>query len=230
MEEKTFTSDDYFHKLKDNQEVMTEENLNQFQLACLRIGKQFKDTGQTDGLNRILFLLYCIEKEKKLLDVGINQYISKTLIQRYIDSISDDDVSIIELSKFPRVIPYTIQERVQKCKDIFDNMYVLYTDYSEDRYREIKRADENRDPILFGTFEKGNLINERFYIIGDWEDKYCHLTLQKMIDVCKDKGVEDIVSDLDTSYYKELEGTLKTSKVTKELWWKKVLDFLFGKE
>ena len=50
-----------------------------------------------------------------------------------------------------------------------------------------------------------------------------------MIDVCNDKGVEDIVSDLDTSYYKELEGTLKTSKVTKEPWWKKVLDFLFGK-
>ena len=112
MEKKTFTSDDYFHKLKNNQEIMTEENLNQFQLACLRIGKQFKDTGQTDGLNRILFLLDCIEKEKKLLDVGINQYISKSLIQRYIDSISDDDVSIIELSKFPRVIPYTIQERI----------------------------------------------------------------------------------------------------------------------
>ena len=50
-----------------------------------------------------------------------------------------------------------------------------------------------------------------------------------MIDVCKGKGVEDIVSDLDTSYYKELEGTLKTTKDSKESWWKKVLDFLFGK-
>jgi hypothetical protein len=50
-----------------------------------------------------------------------------------------------------------------------------------------------------------------------------------MIDVCKDKGVEDIVSDLDTSYYRELEGTLKTPNASKEPWWKKVLGLLFGK-
>lgn len=57
----------------------------------------------------------------------------------------------------------------------------------------------------------------------------CHRHAQVLIDVCKGKGVEDIVSDLDTSYYKELEGTLKTPKASKEPWWKKVLDFLFGK-
>lgn len=225
---KSFTSDDYFHKLKTDRETVTEENLNQFYSACKQIGMQFKDTGQTDGLNQVLFLLDCIEKEKKLLDLGINQYISKSLIQKYVDSISDDDVSIIELSKFSRVVPLHIKERIQKCKGIFDNMYVLYTDYSEDRSREIKRADKNRDPILFGTFEKDDLINERFYIIGDWVDKYCHLTLQKMIDVCKDKGIGDVVSDIVVSdtdgYYDSLKvGTSKKS------WWNKLLNFLFGK-
>lgn len=228
MEKNTFTSDDYFHKLKTDRETVTEENLNQFYSACKQIGMQFNDTGQTDGLNQVLFLLDCIEKEKKLLGIGINQYISKSLIQKYVDSISDDDVSIIELSKFSRVIPHHIQERIQRCKDIFDNMYVLYTDYSEDRNREIKRADKNRDPILFGTFERGDLINERFYIIGDWVDKYCHLTLQKMIGVCKDKGIDDVVSDIVVSGTDGSSDSLKVG-TSKKSWWDKVLNFLFGK-
>ena len=50
--------------------------------------------------------------------------------------------------------------------------------------------------MLFGTFQKqrtdnvrdGNVINERFYFIGDWEDEYCDLTMDKFLkEVGKEK-------------------------------------------
>lgn len=75
-------------------------------------------------------------------------------------------------------------------------MYVVFTDYTGKVERTIEKERREKDPILFGTFQKqrgntrnsGNLINDRFYYLGDWEDEYCDLTMDKFLkEVGKEK-------------------------------------------
>ena len=51
----------------------------------------------------------------------------------------------------------------------------------------VPRAKKEKDPILFGIFGKWNengeciLASNRMYVIGDWTDEYCDLTLGRML-------------------------------------------------
>ena len=121
-------------------------------------------------------------------------------IEKYIDDISKNTVKIIELENYEREIPDEIVEIIEKTKDIFDKMYVLFTDYTGKITKEISKERRDKDPILFGVFsdEKSRAIVDRFYYLGDWEDEYCDLTLEKMINDYKKKGRQDILKHIIT--------------------------------
>ncbi|EOE7167609.1 hypothetical protein ACKTJR_002714 [Clostridioides difficile] len=128
-----------------------------------------------------MFLLECTEKERKIIELGIDTFVYKEDIEKYIDGISKNTVKIIELENYEREIPDEIVEIIEKTKDIFDKMYVLFTDYTGKITKEISKERRDKDPILFGIFsdEKSRAIVDRFYYLGDWEDEYCDLTLKK---------------------------------------------------
>ncbi len=136
-----------------------------------------------------MFLLECIEKERNVIELGIDTFVYKEDIEKYIDDISKNTVKIIELENYEREIPDEIVEIIEKTKDIFDKMYVLFTDYTGKITKEISKERRDKDPILFGVFsdEKSRAIVDRFYYLGDWEDEYCDLTLEKMINDYKKK-------------------------------------------
>jgi len=53
---------------------------------------------------------------------------------------------------------------------------------------------------LFGTFEdpSAKAVIDRFYFLGDWEDEYCDLTLDKMVNEVKTSKQRDIVRTIST--------------------------------
>lgn len=187
---------EYFERLKNSKHEMTELGLAQFYENCLIMKDKFIKLNQVDALKKLIFLIETIKKEKQCLDLGINLYVDKTSIDEFIENVRSNNIAFIELSRYERVIPDDIAEKAIAAKDIFDNMYVLFTDYT---HQHEKKHEVEHDPILFGTFEENNFIHDRFYFIGDWIDEYCDLTLEKFIseykEFDKDKEVTHAITD-----------------------------------
>ncbi len=187
---------EYFDYVKDKIKTISDSELNNFYDGCLALVGKYQVTGQTKILDKIKFLVDCVEKEKQLISMGINKYVYRDDIEDYIDNISKYVVKIIELENYPRDIPDEIVEVISKTKNIFDRMYIVFTDYTGKIERQVESERRRKDPILFGTFQEirnglglTSLVNDRFYYLGDWEDEYCDLTLDKFL---KEAGREKI--------------------------------------
>lgn len=189
-ENKKIESEKFFSNLKERKQKNTVHDLDKIYDNCLSMLNKYKITGQIESMKKIIFIIDCIEKEKRLVDLGFDCYIYRQDIDKYIDKIAQNDVSIIELERYERDIPNEIVNVIQQTKPIFDRFYILFTDYSQAHQRKIQKERINKDPILFGVFENDENINDRFYFLGDWIDEYCDLTLDKMVTQCKTKNVE----------------------------------------
>ena len=54
-------------------------------------------------------------------------------------------------------------------KDKFDQLYVLFTDYTSQIERQVEKERRQKGPILFGVFqnERTETVIDRFYFLGD---------------------------------------------------------------
>lgn len=181
---------EYFNQLKDKKTKITDKELLQLYNNCEKLIQKYMITGQTNGAKKVLFHLENIEKEREIVKMGIDTFIYRSDIEEYIEKVSNNVVKIIELHRYEREIPDEIVEVIAKVKDKFDQLYIVFTDYTGEVERQVEKERRDKDPILFGTFqdEKTNAIVERFYYLGDWEDEYCDLTLDKMVSEMKDNG------------------------------------------
>ena len=113
-----------------------------------------------------------------------------------------------------REIPDEIVDTVAKVKDIFDELYVVFTDYTGKEERKVAKERRDKDPILFGVFKNNVVVSDRFYFLGDWVDEYCDLTLDKFIDQYKEKNGYSPANEIDVPQtVDELIALLKTYKV-----------------
>ena len=202
VEMKAMDPQDYFAYVKDTKREMTDEFLDSLHsVVTKQIGKAMV-TGQTLQARRLAYTLGTIKKEHELLKNDISVYVLRETIEKYINEVADKAVKIVDLQFYPREIPDEIFQKVQKLKEknLFDNYYVVFTDYTGETTKEVTAERKRRDPILFGVFEHkiDNIWNicDRFYFIGDWEDEYCDLTLTKMVQKMSEKGTVDVTHDL----------------------------------
>lgn len=220
---------EYFDILKGKRKETNDEELNNFYNGALQTVEKVKITGQKRLIQKLKFLVDCVENEKEIIKLGINTYVDREDIEEYIDKIAKNVVKIIELENYPRDIPDNIVEIIEKTKPYFDQMYVLFTDYTGEIERQVKKERRDKDPILFGTFQKRNegnlmqrtelLLNDRFYYLGDWVDEYCDLTMdkflreagaQKLKDIGIPKNADEIREELN-----RLDDNLKVVKGSK---------------
>ena len=190
MNNKELNPTEYFNQLKDKKTKITDKGLLQLYNNCEKLIQKYMITGQTNGAKKVLFHLENIEKEREIVKMGIDTFIYRSDIEEYIEKVSNNVVKIIELHRYEREIPDEIVEVIAKVKDKFDQLYIVFTDYTGEVERQVEKERRDKDPILFGTFqdEKTNAIVERFYYLGDWEDEYCDLTLDKMVSEMRDNG------------------------------------------
>lgn len=223
------TPQEYFDAMKDKKNTVTSEDLKKIYENCLELANKYRITGQIRGLRKILFCMESIEKEQQLVDMGITTFIYKDDIDFYIDTVantrsrSERPIKIIELERYEREIPDEIVDVIDKTKELFDQMYVVYTDYTGKEERKIEAEKKQKDPILFGTFQnrEKKVCIDRFYYLGDWVDEFCDLTLDKMINeteklgrnivrtITTPKDVEELREYIDAHYEVEKDSISK---------------------
>lgn len=244
MEEiKGLTPQEYFEQVKERKHSVTDEELLKVYDNCLELLNKYKITGQKKGMRKLLFHLDCIEKEREIVKMGINTFIYRDDIEEYVDTVAKDTVKIIELENYEREIPDEIVEIIGRVKDKFDQLYIVFTDYTGKVERQVQKERRAKDPILFGTFQNqtSRTVIDRFYYLGDWEDEYCDLTLDKMVSETKKTGKRSIVKTISTpadiQELKEQLGTLEsrnntfiiTQNETKKSFFGNIKTFLKGK-
>lgn len=198
--ESELTPQQYFEQVKERKHHITDEELIKVYDNCLELLNKYKITGQKKGMRKLMFHLECIEKEREIVKMGINTFIYRDDIEEYIDTVAKDTVKIIELENYEREIPYEIVDVIAATKDKFDQLYVVFTDYTGKVERQIEKERRDKDPILFGTFQNqsNRTVIDRFYYLGDWEDEYCDLTLDKMVNETEKAGKRNIVKTIST--------------------------------
>lgn len=220
---------DYFELVKDKKNKIKDEGLKEIACNCLELLKKYRKTGQTEACKKVLFFLDTIEKEHKLVNMGVDTFVYKEDIEYYIDNVSSDVVKIIELENYEREIPDEIVDTIEATKDIFDSFFVVFTDYTGKEEKKIEEKRREKDPIIFGAFENRQMriVMDRFYYLGDWVDEYCDLTLEKMVGEMKRKKKDItqhivIPSNLDeireeiSKMEKDREGRLVRSREEKK--------------
>lgn len=221
MEEiKELTPQEYFEQVKERKRNITDEELLRVYDNCLELLNKYKITGQKKGMRKLLFHLECIEKEREIVKMGITTFIYRDDIEEYIDTVAKDTVKIIELENYEREIPDEIIDVIVRVKDKFDQLYIVFTDYTGKVERQVQKERRAKDPILFGTFQNqtSRTVIDRFYYLGDWEDEYCDLTLDKMVNETEKAGKSNIVKTISTpadiAELKEQLGTLESKNDT----------------
>ena len=181
---------EYFELVKEKKHKVTEEDLNRIYDNCLELIQKYIKTGQAKAARKLVFHLESLEKERDIINLGVDTFIYRSDIEDYIDNVAKDVVKIIDLENYERDLPDEVVEVIGKVKDKFTKMYVIFTDYTGKVERSVEKERREKDPILFGTLqdESTRTIIERFYYIADWVDEYCDLTLDKMINEMSSKG------------------------------------------
>lgn len=188
-------AEECFSRIKDSKNNVTDEYLSQLYDTCLALLQKFKVTGQVRAIQKLMYHLDTIEREREVVKLGVSKFVYYGDIQDYIEMSKNKDIKIIELKNYERDIPDDIVATIERVGGLFDAMYVLFTDYTGTVSKQIKREERTKDPILFGVFknEETRTIIERFYFLGDWEDEYCDLTLDRMISDMKKADRDNIV-------------------------------------
>lgn len=234
---------EYFEQVKERKNHITDEDLRKVYDNCLELLNKYKITGQRKGMQKLMFHLECIEKEREIVKMGIDTFIYRDDIEEYIDNVAKDTVKIIELENYEREIPDEIVNLIAKVKDKFDQLYVVFTDYTGKVERQVEKERREKDPILFGTFQNqaNRTVIDRFYYLGDWEDEHCDLTLDKMVNETEKTGKRNIVKTISTPQdIEELKSQLNSLqehndsfivqevKFKKELWFSNIKTVLKG--
>lgn len=176
----------YFDYVKDMKKDIADENLQTVAENCLTLLKKTKITGQTKAAQKIFNQYSLIMRELKAATFGFNTIVYKSDIEKFITDISKHPVKIIELENFPREVDDSVLDRlvIAKENELFDEYYVLFTDYSMKETKKVAKERRDKDPILFGAFksaDNNDIPEQRFFYIGDWKDDYCELTLEEML-------------------------------------------------
>lgn len=218
MNDETLTPSQYFDTLKECKKTLTSETLKESYEIFLKLGEKYARIGQIEALKKLCFLGKTLQKEEKLLEeIGVTTFVYRDVVEDYIENIAGNAVKIIELSRYTREIPDELLETIEKSKEIFDELYVVFTDYTGLEERKIEKERRDKDPILFGIFKEDSYIADRFYYLGDWVDEYCDLTLDKMLEKYKSsRGYDPLVTTRIPKTSQELINLLGTYRETVE--------------
>ena len=200
LSKKEMTPTEYFTIVKDLRNKVTDEDLQKVYDNCLEMLNKYVKTGQKKGARKLIFHLETIHKERELVKMGIDQFVYKDDIEYYIKEVASDVVKIIDVESYEREIPDEIVEVIDKVKGIFDQLYIVFTDYTGEVEKKVQQERRDKDPILFGAFKDKNnsVIIDRFYFLGDWVDDYCDLTLDKVVNQLDKVGKRNVVHTIST--------------------------------
>ena len=153
-----------------------------------RLEKAFNkavENGQEALGNKLLGELAREARESVLYTKGIKHFIEKADIDKHKKNIRGGHISDTKFDDFIRVVPDDVIKKKKAVEQFFDGFVIYhYWDKEVEKKREKKQKytpDERsrmRDPVLFGVISETN----RLYFIADWEDEFCDLSFEELID------------------------------------------------
>lgn len=199
-----------FHELKSSSVFVDEQTLEEYKANISKLAENYEKLGQYVAAAKHRWLVDLVDKEKQLLDLGINRCLYKSDLADIAEKHPSRAIKFCSIVDYPRIIPSDVAERISNVKDIFDDIVIMYTDHT--RKAKTNTVRKRTDPIAFGMFtakltvtsptSSGGLNttpsgeisiytvasptntiranHERMYFIGDWEDEFCDLTLERL--------------------------------------------------
>ena len=147
-------------------------------------------------------------KEKLFNNLVINKYETILFSKGLVKAVTEE--TIVKLAKdspkalaldyiqnYIRNIPISVIKKKLEIDqlEIFDNYVILHYDPNGVSYAQTNKKKEEkkkRDPIMFGVIEGST----KLYYIDSWEDEYCDLTWDKMVDIIGKETIEkDFISE-----------------------------------
>lgn len=135
-------------------------------------------------------------EEFRLLNLGVVKYVDEDDVVKFFQKskLSNKTLKLTWIKNYTRVIPTEIIDLKRKLddKESFDNYVVLHFDKSDDSTQmTAKEKEDAKDPILFGVSSK----SRKLFYVGDWEDEYCDLTLDKFLEVLEMESEKTLSSE-----------------------------------
>ena len=182
-EEKPLSPSEYFNILNEKMHEAKDADITALFQNATKLMKKYTVTGQKAGAMKLYKFAQLCEAELKVVRAGYTQYVNRQDLDEYISKIADKAVVISALEDFERDIPDDVVEKIADAKEqhLFDEYYVVFTDYTGKERKKIEAERREKDPILFGILKIGEQVSTRLYHIASWEDQYCDLTLDKMV-------------------------------------------------
>lgn len=181
-------------KLKTIERFKLDRRLAKIEAAFMKAA----ENGQTMMAQKILNGLSRLTRESLMYAKGLKFYIEADVLSKHKRNIRGGHISDTPLEEFTRVIPEDVLEKKKAVEGLFDS-FVIYHYWNEKAVDAKEMAPEEkakmRDPILFGRIKESNCL----YFIADWEDEFCTLTFDEIIDVVGEEETGQLTSKIDDS-------------------------------
>ena len=178
----------YFDYVKGLKEKLDRDEYAIIIDSGLKMIEKCKITKQTAMAKEISHQVELALRELHAANEGFDIFVNRKAIEKYISDVEGKAIKIIELSEYTREIPEDVMDIVSKASEIFDQMYIVFTDYTKKESKRVAKERRDKDPILFGAFQdketdnKNRIyIEDRLFFIADWVDDKCDLTLQEIV-------------------------------------------------
>lgn len=188
------TPTEFFEQVKQNKEVGLDKELDRYYANALRMLNKAIKTGQERQISLLRHHITVVQREQEVRALGIDTFVYTEAIDNYITNVENRSVKLADLVDFPREIPDNVVPLIETVRDKFDRLVVMFTDYTDELGKQVAKANQDKDPILFGVYldETAGYAMERMYFLADWEDEYCDLTLDKLIEENRELTGEEI--------------------------------------
>lgn len=151
------------------------------------------ENGQTALVEKLVAGLHAAKMECQLEAIGLPRYLEEESVVQFVRQ-STKKLDLTWMKNFTRIIPARVidKKKIADEHSIFDNYAILHYDpegiSKADTKEEVARK---KDPILFGLIED----RRRLYFLGDWEDEFCNLTLDRVADEIGEAAIKNLEND-----------------------------------
>lgn len=180
--------EDFFKSVKNNQQelVIIAERAAGYERAMVNA----KKAGQEALHEQLAAGLNAYRMETQLVAMGLPKFVSEENIVKFYKQCKKG-LRLDYVRNFTRIIPESVTSHKIRADELglFDNYVVLHYDPQAKSYAETEAEKARRkDPILFGLM-KGR---RQLYVVGDWIDEVCDLTLDQFAEQMGRGAVESL--------------------------------------
>lgn len=163
-------------KLVSGKEKLFIDRIREYVQLLEKARKMGQRAQEEQLVDNIIIHIY----ESVLYSSGANKYITVDDLARLQEKCKKQ-LDLDYIKNFNRIIPDDIAKKkmMMDSLGVFDNYLILHYNPSGINYKETKKEIKaKKDPILFGIIRGSN----KLYYIGSWEDEYCDLTWDEVVD------------------------------------------------